>query len=144
MEIVINGINVKVTPELRAHVEKRYRLVDRQVSHLAVLTVNLREDNNPAITDAHHAEASLALKGVTLHASAAAPVLTQAINRSQAEIERQVKKRKEKQLKRREGRRRDAAPEPVAEPVPAEAAEAPAEEVEAVASAEGAEAAGEA
>ncbi len=114
MEIVVKGLNMKVTPELREYVEKRFRLVDRQVSELAVLTLTLREDRNPAINDDQHAEATLALKGVVLHAGAAAPAMPQAIHRCQAELERQVTRRKAKRLKRREARSRDVTVAPEA------------------------------
>lgn len=112
MEIVVKGTNVKVTDELRAYVEKRFRLIDRQASELAVLTVTLREDRNPAITDSQHAEANLVLKGVTLHAGAAAPEMQKAIHHCHDELERQLVRLKEKRRKRREARQRDGTPAP--------------------------------
>ncbi len=104
MEIVVKGLNVKATADLREYVEKRFRVVERQVPLVAVLTMTLREDRNPAIADSQHAEATLALKGVTLHASSAAPEMHQAIHHCQKEIERQVVRLKEKRRKRREAR----------------------------------------
>ena len=42
MQIEVKGRNVAVTDELREHVEKRFRKIDRQVSEFAVLDVELR------------------------------------------------------------------------------------------------------
>jgi len=107
MEIVVKGLNVKVTPGLREYVEKRFRVVDRQVAKEATLTLTVREDRNPAIAEPQHAEATLALKGTTLHASAAAAEQHTAIHKCQAEIERQVVRVKDKRRHRRDARVRD-------------------------------------
>ncbi len=107
MEIVVKGLNVKASPDLREYVEKRFRVVQRQVPKPALLTMSLREDRNPAIADCQHAEATLALKGVTLHAGAAAPDMHLAIHRCQEELERQVKRIKAQRRKRRDARTPD-------------------------------------
>ena len=44
MQIEVKGRNVSVSDDLREHVEKRFRRVDRQVSELAVLEVELRQE----------------------------------------------------------------------------------------------------
>jgi len=104
MEIVVKGLNVKVTPGLKEYVERRFRVVEKQVSPLAVLTLTLREDRNPAIADAQHAEATLSVKGTTLHAGACAPEQHSAIHRCERELERQVLRLKDKRRKRRDQR----------------------------------------
>ena len=48
--------------------EKRFAKVAKQVSELARLEVELKEEHNPAIADGMVAEATLSLKGVTLRA----------------------------------------------------------------------------
>ena len=69
MQIEVKGRNVSVSDDLREHVEKRFRRVDRQVSELAVLEVELRQETNPGIPDPHVVEATLHLKGATLRAN---------------------------------------------------------------------------
>ena len=73
MRIEVRGRNVEVDDELRDHVFKRFRRVGRQVSEFATLDVTLWEERNPAIADSQVAEATLRLKGVTLHAKECSP-----------------------------------------------------------------------
>jgi putative sigma-54 modulation protein len=114
MQIEVRGRNTPVDDELREYVERRFRKVAKQVSELARLEVELREERNPAIADGQCAEATLFLKGVTLRAQDQARDLRHAINLCEEELSRQVKRHREK----RRGRRkvgtetiRTAAPE---------------------------------
>ena len=63
MQIEVKGRNVAVTDELREHVEKRFRKIDRQVSEFAVLDIEVRSEKNPAIADSEVVEATIHLKG---------------------------------------------------------------------------------
>ena len=65
MRIAVKGRNTAVSEQLREHVERRFVRISRQVSDLAELEVELREERNPAIPDSQVAEATLHLKGVT-------------------------------------------------------------------------------
>ena len=72
MRIQVKGRNdARVEAELRARVEKKLAKVARQVSPLADLEVELREESNPSIRDSQIAEATLHLKGVTLQSDGA-------------------------------------------------------------------------
>src|ERR1700761_736784 len=104
MRIDVKGRNLSVSDEIRAHVEKRFRTVSRQVSELAELEVELFVERNPAIPDCYVAEATLHLKGVTLRARDASPELMHSINLCSEEITRQVKRQRDKVRKRREAR----------------------------------------
>ena len=105
MRIEIRGRNVEVTEELREHIEKRFQRVGKQVSELATLDVELREERNPAIADSQVAEATLQLKGVTLRASEASPEMMHTIHELAEDIRRQVKRHREKRRKRSRTRR---------------------------------------
>jgi putative sigma-54 modulation protein len=105
MRIEVRGRNVEVDDELREHVIKRFRRVGRQISELAMLDVTVWEERNPAIADSQVAEATLRLKGVTLHAKEAAPEMTHAIHELAEDIRRQVKRHREKRRKRSQTRR---------------------------------------
>jgi putative sigma-54 modulation protein len=103
MQIEVKGRNTQVSEELREHVEKRFTKVAKQVSDLARLEVELKEERNPAIADNMIAEATLTLKGVTLRARDQARDLRHAINLCEEELSRQVTRHREKRRGRRKG-----------------------------------------
>jgi putative sigma-54 modulation protein len=109
MQIEVKGRNTPVNDELREYVEKRFQKVAKQVSELARLEIELKEEKNPAIADNMVAEATLSLKGVTLRARDNARDLKHAINLCEEELSRQVKRHREK----RRGRRKGAAAESI-------------------------------
>jgi len=104
MRIDVKGRNLSVSDDIRAHVEKRFRTVSRQVSELAELEVELFVERNPANPDCYVAEVTLHLKGVTLRAKDASPELKHSINLCSEELARQVKRHRVKRRKRREAR----------------------------------------
>lgn len=105
MRIEVRGRNVEVDEELHDHVFKRFRRVGKQVSELAMLDVTVWEERNPAIADSQVAEATLRLKGVTLHAKEASPEMSHSIHELAEDIRRQVKKHRALRRKRRQTRR---------------------------------------
>ena len=110
MRIEVKGRNgFAVDDEIRARVEKKFTKISRQVSPLAQLEVELKEERNPAIQDSQVAEATLYLKGVTLRAHEASNSMTRSINEVADELARQVKRHRDKRRGRREARA-DARP----------------------------------
>jgi putative sigma-54 modulation protein len=105
MRIDIRGRNVEMTDELREMVRKRFQRLGRQVSPLATLRVVLSEERNPRVADSQVAEATLHLKGVTLHARDASPGMSHSIHELAEDMNRQVKKHRELRRKRRRTRR---------------------------------------
>jgi putative sigma-54 modulation protein len=101
MRIAIKGRNVTVDGDLRERIERRFEKVARQVSPLAELEIELREERNPSIRDSQVAEATLHLKGVTLRARDSADNMLHAINLVEEELSRQVKRHREKRRGRR-------------------------------------------
>jgi putative sigma-54 modulation protein len=102
MRIELKGRNAQVHDGLREQVEKRCRVISRQVSELAVLEIELTEERNRAIPDSQVAEATLYLKGITLRARDASADMTRSINMVCEELTRQVKRHREKRRKRRD------------------------------------------
>jgi putative sigma-54 modulation protein len=102
MQIDIRGRNVQVTDDLRMHAVRRLRKVERQVSDLAQLEIELSLERNPRVADCHVAEATLYLKGVTLRARDASPEMTHSMNLMVDELARQVKRHRDKLRHRRE------------------------------------------
>ena len=104
MRIEVKGRNFQVTDELREVVTRRFEKVDKQVSELATLEVELSEERNPANPAQMVAEATLHLKGVTLRAKNASRDSKHSINLVADELARQVKRHRDKRRKRRESR----------------------------------------
>ena len=108
MRIEIKGRNLTVSDELTERVEKRFAKVGRQVSALAELEIELKEERNPSIRESCVAEATLHLKGTTLRARERSDDMSHSINLVAEDLHRQVKRHREK----RRGRRRAAGPQP--------------------------------
>jgi len=103
MRIEVKGRNFQVTDELREVVTRRFAKVEKQVSELAVLEVQLSEERT-ANPDHMVAEASLFLKGVTLRAENTSRDMKHSINLVADELTRQVKRHRDKRRNRREAR----------------------------------------
>jgi putative sigma-54 modulation protein len=104
MQIDVKGRNLDVNDELRERIQKRFAKVDKQVSPLARLEIEVFEERNPSIAEDKVAEATLHLKGVTLRARESSRDLTHAINLCAEDLARQVKRHRDKRRARREAR----------------------------------------
>jgi putative sigma-54 modulation protein len=104
MRIEVKGRNIPVSEDLREHVERRFRVIGRQVSELAELELEVFQEHNPSIPDCFVAEATLHLKGVTLRACRSDRDLKHAVHVVSEELAVQVKRHREKRRKRREAR----------------------------------------
>jgi len=105
VRIDVRGRNVEVTDELREAVISRFERIGKQVSDLASLEIELRQERNPRIAEKMVAEATLRLKGVTLRAHEASPDMLHSIHELAEDIRRQVKKHRDKRRKRHQTRR---------------------------------------
>ncbi len=108
MRIEIKGRNVSVGDDLKERVEKKFAKVARQVSELAELELELKEERNPSISESQVVEATLHLKGVTLRARERSEDMGHSVNLVADDLARQVKRHRDK----RRGRRRAARTEP--------------------------------
>jgi putative sigma-54 modulation protein len=100
MRIEVRGRNVEVDEQLREHIVKRFAPVGKQVSDLATLEVVLSEERNPSIADSQVAEATLRVKGITLHAKESSPSMGHTVHDLAEDIRRQVKRHRELRRKR--------------------------------------------
>lgn len=105
MRIEIRGRNFEVNEELREQVAQRFKRLGEQVSPLARIEVVVSEEQNPAIRDKYVAEATLHLKGVTLHAHEASSDMAHTVHELAEDMRRQVKRHREKRRKRSQTRR---------------------------------------
>ena len=104
MRIEVKGRNLSVTDELREMCQRRFEKIDRQVSDLAVLEVELFEERNPANPDSQVAEVTLHVKGGLLRARDASRDMVHSINLCADELARQVKRDRVRRRRRREMR----------------------------------------
>jgi putative sigma-54 modulation protein len=102
MRIEFKGRNVSFPEEVKAHVEQRVGKVERQVSPLSRLELELEEARNPRVANRYTVEGTLYLKGVTLRAKESAPDPLPAANLVLEELARQVKRHRDKLRRRRE------------------------------------------
>ena len=102
MQIEVKGRNLQVTDEMREYAERRFEKIAKQVSELATLELEIADENVPG--DPIAAEAVIHLKGVTLRAKEVAKDPKHAINLAADNMERQVKRHREKRRGRRESR----------------------------------------
>ncbi len=103
MRIQVKGRNgMTVDEELVARARKKLEKVTRQVSPLAELELECREERNPAIRDSQVVEATLHLKGTTLRACERSEDLGHSMNLVADDLARQVKKHRDKRRRRRE------------------------------------------
>jgi putative sigma-54 modulation protein len=91
--------------ELLSRVEKKLGKVARQVSPLAELSIELREERNPGINESQVAEGALKLKGVTLRSSKRSNDMGRSVNLMAEDLARQVKKHRDKRRGRREAQK---------------------------------------
>jgi putative sigma-54 modulation protein len=102
MRIEIKGRNVPVGDDLRKRVETKFGKVARQVSALAEMEIELKEERNPSIRESQVAEVTLHLKGVTLRARERSDDMVHSINLVAEDLARQVKRHRDKRRRRRE------------------------------------------
>jgi putative sigma-54 modulation protein len=102
MQIEVKGRNLQVTDELREYAARRFDRIGKQVSELAVLELEVTDENVPG--DPIAAEAVLHLKGTQLRAKEVSADAKHAINMLGDNLERQVKRHRDKRRGRRESR----------------------------------------
>src|SRR3954453_14472729 len=102
MQIDIKGRNLQVTDELREYAAKRFDKIGKQVSELSLLELEVADENVPG--DPVAAEAVLHLKGTQLRAKEVSKDAKHAMNLVADNMERQVKRHRDKRRGRRETR----------------------------------------
>jgi ribosome hibernation promoting factor len=102
MQIEVKGRNLQVTDEIREYAERRFEKIGKQVSEVAVLELEVADENVPG--DPVAAEAVLHLKGTQLRAKEVSKDAKHAINLVGDNMERQVKRHRDKRRGRRESR----------------------------------------
>src|SRR3954447_1322736 len=102
MQIEVKGRNLQVTDEMREHIDRRFDKIAKQVSELATLDLEGADEHVPG--DPVAAEAVLHVKGTQLRAKEVSKDAKHAINLVADNMERQVKRHRDKRRARREFR----------------------------------------
>jgi len=102
MQIEVKGRNLQVTDEMREYAERRFDKIAKQVSELATLDLEVADEHVPG--DPVAAEAVLHVKGTQLRAKEVSKDAKHAINLVADNMERQVKRHRDKRRARRESR----------------------------------------
>jgi len=106
MRLEVKGKNLEVTPALRKYAEQKLAKLQKQLAEQTQVEVELSKEKNPSIADAAVAEATVFTKGPTLRAREASRDIRASIDLLVENLERQVKRYREK---RTHERRRRAA-----------------------------------
>ena len=102
MQIEVKGRNLQVTDEIREYAARRFDKIGKQVSDQAVLELEVADENVPG--DPIAADVVLHLKGTQLRAKETSADPKHAINLVADNLERQVKRHRDKRRGRRESR----------------------------------------
>jgi putative sigma-54 modulation protein len=100
MRLQVKGKNLEVSDSLRSYAEQKLRKLERLVPDLAQIELELWVEKNPSIAANQVAEVTVWVKGDTLRAREATRDMKASIDALVGNLERQVKRYKEKRRRR--------------------------------------------
>lgn len=95
MQVIVKGTNLKVSPQLKEHSEKRIMKLTRYFSKFDEATVTCRTERNWQI-----AELTLLAGGLTFHSEERSDSLFDSVDAASEKLERQIKRFRDKINKR--------------------------------------------
>jgi ribosome hibernation promoting factor len=101
MELHVKGKNLEVSDAIRSYVERKMSKLDKQVSKLVRVEVELAVEKNPSIAANQVAEATIWLKGHTLRAREATRDMRASIDELAEKVVRQVKDERDRKATKR-------------------------------------------
>ncbi|HUZ98461.1 MAG TPA: ribosome-associated translation inhibitor RaiA [Gaiellaceae bacterium] len=101
MELQVKGKNLQVSDAIRSYAERKLSKLDKQVSKLARVELELAVEKNPSIAANQVAEATVWLKGHTLRAREASRDMKLSIDELTEKLLRQVKDERERKASKR-------------------------------------------
>jgi putative sigma-54 modulation protein len=104
MRLQVKGKNVEVSDSIRTYAEQKLHKLDKQLSDLVQVEVELSTEKNPSIRENQVAEATVFTKGHPLRARAATSDMRASIDGLTDKLLRELKEYQDK--RRREPRRR--------------------------------------
>lgn len=101
MELQVKGKNLQVSDAIRSYAERKLSKLDKQVSKLVRVELELAVEKNPSIAANQVAEATVWLKGHTLRAREATRDMKLSIDELTEKLLRQVKDERERKASKR-------------------------------------------
>ena len=101
MELLVKGKNLEVSDAMRRYAERKLSKLDKVMSKLARVEVELAVEKNPSIADNQVAEATVRLKGHTLRAREATRDMKASIDELAEKLVRQVKDERDRKTTKR-------------------------------------------
>jgi putative sigma-54 modulation protein len=96
MRLQVKGKNVEVSPSIRQYAEAKLAKLNKQLAEQTQVELELWEEKNPSIAASHVAEGTIFTKGPTLRAREASRDMRASIDQLVENLERQVKRYREK------------------------------------------------
>jgi putative sigma-54 modulation protein len=104
MRLRVKGKNLAVSPSLRQYAEQKLGKLDKRLADLTEVELELSQEKNPSIQANQVAEATIFTKGPTLRAREASSDIRTSIDQLVENLERQVKRYREKRTEERRRR----------------------------------------
>jgi putative sigma-54 modulation protein len=101
MQLQVKGKNLEVSDSIRSYAERKLSKLDKQLSRLVRVEVELAVEKNPSIKANQVAEATVWLKGHTLRAREASRDMKASIDELTEKLLRQVKDERDKRTAKR-------------------------------------------
>jgi len=101
MELHVKGKNLEVSDAIRSYAERKMSKLDKQMSKLARVEIELTVEKNPSIAENQVAEATVWLKGHTLRAREATRDMKASIDELSEKLLRQVKDERDRKASKR-------------------------------------------
>jgi len=118
MQLEIKGKNLDVSDSIRTYTERKFAKLDKLMHDEAWVEIELAVEKNPSVADNQVAEATVGLKGQTLHAREASSDMKASIDALTHKLLRQVREaRDKKDAKRRTPDKHLNGDVPVPEPL---------------------------
>ena len=115
MQLNIKGKNLEVSDSIRSYAERKLGKLDKQLSDLVKVELELAVERNPSIAASQTAEATVWLKRHTLRARESTPDMKASIDQLTDKLLRQVKEEREKRAAKRKNVDKHALLEEAAE-----------------------------
>src|SRR6201997_5565334 len=101
MELHVKGKNLEVSDAIRSYAERKLSKLDKQLSKLARVEVELTVEKNPSIAANQVAEATVWLKGHTLRARESTRDMKASIDELTEKLLRQIHDERDKRVRKR-------------------------------------------
>jgi putative sigma-54 modulation protein len=101
MQLHVKGKNLEVSDSIRSYAERKLAKLERQLHDGTRVEIELAVEKNPSVADSQVAEATVWLKGHTLHVREATRDMKASIDELTEKLLRQIHEERDKKVRRR-------------------------------------------